>query len=76
MEAEAVFLACPSKPLRRLCECIDSERMTAQQLKLLIIMCKGLEAESFKTPSEIVRETLPDITCGILSGPSGYIRSR
>lgn len=70
MEAEAVFLACPSRPLRHLCERIRSELAVAQQLKLFVIMCKGLEAESFKTPSEIVQEHLPDIACGALSGPT------
>ena len=44
MEADVVFLACPSKPLRHLCERISSERAAARQLKLFIIMCKGLEA--------------------------------
>lgn len=70
MEAEVVFLACPSKPLRHLCERICNEMTAARELKLFIVMCKGLEAKSFKTPSEVVQEHLPNIACGVLSGPT------
>lgn len=70
MEAELVFLACPSKALRALCESIREHIDVAWQLKLLVVMCKGLELETFKTPSEIVNEILPNIACGALSGPT------
>ncbi len=70
MEAEVVFLACPSKALRNLCEQIKPHIEAAWQLNLLVVMCKGLELETFKTPSEIVSECLPDIDCGALSGPT------
>ncbi len=70
MEAEVVFLACPSKALRDLCESVRADINIAWQLKLFIVMCKGLELESFKTPSEIVNEIFPDIACGALSGPT------
>jgi glycerol-3-phosphate dehydrogenase (NAD(P)+) len=33
-------------------------------------MCKGLELESFKVPSEILEESLPGLPCGVLSGPT------
>jgi len=70
MEAEVVFLACPSKALRSLCESIKPHLETAWQLKLCLIMCKGLELESLKTPAEIVAEELPGLACGVLSGPT------
>ena len=70
MEAEVVFLACPSKALRDLCERVRSHLADAWQLKLFIVMCKGLELDSFKTPSEIVNEIFPDVACGALSGPT------
>lgn len=70
MEAEVVFLACPSKALRALCESIKPHLEAAWQLKLCLIMCKGLELETFKTPAEIVGEALPGIACGVLSGPT------
>lgn len=70
MEADVVMLACPSKALRTLCEQITDNCELAWQLKLFVVMCKGLELESFKTPAEIVNELFPDVACGVLSGPT------
>ena len=70
MEAEVVFLACQSKALRPLCESIRETLADAWQLQLFVVLCKGLELESFKTPVEVVGEVLPDHACGALSGPS------
>ncbi|NBB80812.1 MAG: NAD(P)H-dependent glycerol-3-phosphate dehydrogenase [Verrucomicrobia bacterium] len=70
MEAEVIFLACPSKALRTLCQSIQPHLSSAWQLKLCLIMCKGLELESLKTPAEIVAQELPSLACGVLSGPT------
>lgn len=70
MEAELVLLACPSKGLRDLCAQIVDAAESAWQLKLFLVMCKGLELESFKTPCEVVAEYFPDVACGVLSGPT------
>jgi len=70
MEAEVIFLACPSKALRALCQSIKPHMEAAWQLKLCLIMCKGLELETLKTPAEIVAEELSGIACGVLSGPT------
>lgn len=70
MEADAVFLACPSKALRSLCEQLDAAMDAARSLKLFIVMCKGLEMESLKAPSEIMQEFFPEIACGAFSGPT------
>lgn len=70
MEAEVVFLACPSKAMRSLCESIKPYLEGAWQLKLCLIMCKGLELETIKTPAEIAQEALSGIACGVLSGPT------
>ena len=70
MEAEVVFLACPSKALRDLCLRVRAASGDAWQLKLFLVMCKGLELDSFKTPSEIVNEIFPEVACGSLSGPT------
>ncbi len=71
MEAELAFLACPSGALRALLE----ERIRpwlddAWRLRRLVVMCKGLELETFKTASEIVAEVLPGLSCAVLSGPT------
>lgn len=70
MEAEVVFLACPSKALRALCESLRGRLESAWQLKLFVVMCKGMELETFKTPVEIVNEFFPQVACGVLSGPT------
>lgn len=70
MEAEVVFLACPSKALRALCDSIKPHLAAAWQLKLCLTLCKGLELETFKTPAEIVGEAMPGVACGVLSGPT------
>lgn len=70
MEAEVVCLACPSKGLRELCQQLTGELGEARQLRLFMVLCKGLELESFKTPTEIVGEYFPDYPCGVLSGPT------
>ena len=70
MEAEVVFLACPSKALRALCLNVADSLEGAWQLRLFVVMCKGLELDSFKTPSEVVQEFFPDVACGVLSGPT------
>jgi len=70
MEADVVFLACPSKGLRSLCKQVSSAMEDARKLKLFVVMCKGLEMDSFKTPAEIVQEFFPEIACGVFSGPT------
>ena len=70
MEAEVVFLACPSKALRALCRLVKHHLAVARQLKLCLIMCKGLELETLKTPVEIVSKELPGVACGVISGPT------
>lgn len=70
MEADLVFLACPAKGLRSLCARIINETKGHNHLKLIIILSKGLEKDTFKMPYEVVREYFPNTPIGILSGPS------
>lgn len=70
MEAEVVFFACPSKAIRDLANQVRSHLVAAEQLKLCVVMCKGLELESFKTPAEILEESLTGLHYGVLSGPT------
>lgn len=70
MEADIVFFACPSKAIRELAESVRPHLKAAHQLKLCIVMCKGLELETFKTPAEILKESLPGLHYGVLSGPT------
>ncbi len=70
MEADTVFLACPSKYLRALCGHVRSHLEEARQLKLIITLSKGLEEKTNKTPFEVIKEIIPDCSIGTLCGPS------
>jgi glycerol-3-phosphate dehydrogenase (NAD(P)+) len=70
MEADVVFFACPSKAVRDLAGKVQGHLEAARQLKLCLVMCKGLELDTFKTPTEILQESLPGLHCGVLSGPT------
>ncbi|PXA02946.1 glycerol-3-phosphate dehydrogenase [Coraliomargarita sinensis] len=70
MEADVVFFACPSKAIRDLAGKVRPHLEAARQLKLCLVMCKGLELDSFKAPAEILEESLPGLHCGVLSGPT------
>jgi len=70
MEADVLFFACPSKAIRELAGQVRPHLDAARQLKLCLVMCKGLELESFQAPAEILEESLPGLHCGVLSGPT------
>jgi len=70
MEADFVFIACPSQALRPLCETIAADMDAAWRLRMFVTLCKGMDLERFQTPVEIVRETLPDHPAAALSGPT------
>ena len=70
MEADIVFLAYPAKGVRAICERIVNETKGHDDIKLIVILSKGLEKDSFKMPYEIVRDYFPNTPVGILSGPS------
>lgn len=70
MEAEVLFFACPTKGLRALCHRIQSEVRSLDKLQLIVILCKGLEKDSLKFPSQIIKEFFPSVKVAVLSGPS------
>ncbi len=70
MEADTLFLACPSKYLRALCQDVRNYLREARQLKLIITLSKGLEEKTNKTPIEIIKEILPGYRVGALCGPN------
>jgi len=70
MEADVLFFACPSKAVRDLAAQVRPHLAAAHQLQLCLVMCKGLELDSFKTPAEILEASLPGLHCGVLSGPT------
>lgn len=70
MEADTLFLACPSKYLRALCQNVRNHLGDARQLKSIIALSKGLEEDTNKTPVEIINEILPHYMNGAFCGPN------
>jgi len=65
-DAEYVIFAIPSEFLRNFLKKIHHEIQTHK----LISVIKGIEDETFKTPSEVIGEFFPDKKIAVLSGPS------
>lgn len=70
MAADVVILACPAQGLRPLCERVKAQLESSWQVKMVITLCKGLEQESLLKPAEVVHAVLPEVTHGVLSGPT------
>ena len=70
MEADVLFLACPSQWLRSQCELARAALPSAKRLRLVISLCKGLERETLHSAAEVMQEALPGFQYGVLSGPS------
>lgn len=71
MEAEVVLLACPSTGVAEWCERMKPFLPDAWRLKLVVVLCKGLEKGTFRRPSEVVAATLGGgVPVGVLSGPT------
>lgn len=70
MEADVVILACPSQAVRATCERVRANLGLATQLKLVVSLSKGLELVTHLRPSEVIADVLPDVTVGVLTGPT------
>jgi glycerol-3-phosphate dehydrogenase (NAD(P)+) len=70
MEAEVVILACPSKFLRSVCRELRAQLGQATALRAIVTLCKGLEQDTNKLPSEVIAEEFPEYARGVLSGPT------
>lgn len=65
--AELVFVAIPSQNFRQV---IVQAHPYLHKQQMLVSTTKGVEANSFKLMSEILKEELPDTYIGVLSGPN------
>jgi len=71
MEADYIFLACPSHALRETSMGAATHIITSPQLKGALALCKGLEPKTNKYSHEVMGEVFgPSISCGYLTGPS------
>ncbi len=70
MEADAVFLACPTQALRGWCERVRAALGGVARLQLVVSLAKGLELGTHLRPSEVIRAVLPSCAAGALAGPT------
>ncbi|MFC4260435.1 NAD(P)H-dependent glycerol-3-phosphate dehydrogenase [Marinobacter lacisalsi] len=66
-EAEAVFVAIPSKAFRQVIRTHANDFAPGQ---IVVSLTKGVERDGFKLMSEILQEEIPRTRIGVLSGPN------
>jgi len=69
MDADLVFLACPSKGLPELLRTIGPA-VRGSGARMAISLCKGLDLTTLRRPSELMAEAFGPVPVGALSGPS------
>lgn len=69
MDAEIVFLACPSKGLADLLQQIGPELQKSSVL-MVVSLCKGLDQNTLQRPTELIQKSIGKIPAATLSGPS------
>ncbi len=69
MDADIVFLACPSKGLTDLLKQIGPD-IQKSSAKIVISLCKGLDQNTLQRPTELIQKALGKIPAATLSGPS------
>jgi len=69
MDADLVFLACPSKGLPALLEQIGPA-VRASSTRMAISLCKGLDQTTLLRPSELMVRAFGPVPVATLSGPS------
>lgn len=67
-ECDAVIFACPSKALRETAERVKAA--ISPRTRILISLCKGLEAGTLLRPEQVLRQVFPSLSCGVISGPT------
>lgn len=70
MEADGVILASASKHLGEAARAIAEARREATRLRWVVTLCKGLEPGKNRLPEDVVKEHLPDLAYGVISGPT------
>ena len=69
-EKNILYIACPTKGIRSLCEMITRNNVNSNEIDFIVILSKGIEAKTFMSPYDIVKEYFKDVPLGVLSGPS------
>ena len=69
MDADVVFLACPSKGLAELVSQIGPA-LRASSARMVVSLCKGLDQNTLRRPTEVMALAAGKIPVATLSGPS------
>jgi glycerol-3-phosphate dehydrogenase (NAD(P)+) len=69
MDADVVFLACPSKGLAELVSQIGPA-LRASSARMVVSLCKGLDQNTLRRPTEVMALGAGNIPVATLSGPS------
>ncbi len=69
MDADVVFLACPSKGLAELVSQIGPA-LRASSARMVVSLCKGLDQSTLRRPTEVMALAAGKIPVATLSGPS------
>ena len=69
MDADIIFLACPSKGLTDLLKQIGPD-IQKSSAKIVISLCKGLDQNTLQRPTELIQKAVGKIPAATLSGPS------
>jgi glycerol-3-phosphate dehydrogenase (NAD(P)+) len=70
LEADVALIACPSQTLRAWCELMRGVLHETSRLQLFLSLVKGLEIGTHLRPSEVMKQVLPSLNCGTLTGPT------
>jgi glycerol-3-phosphate dehydrogenase (NAD(P)+) len=68
LDRDALFLVIPAQDVYGLC--VELQKLNLDSNKILIICSKGIEKNSLKLMSEVVKDVLPHNPVAILSGPN------
>lgn len=69
MDADLIFLACPSKGLPELLRVIGPA-VRESSVRMAISLCKGLDQSTLHRPSELMAEAFGPVPVATLSGPT------
>lgn len=70
MEADLIFIACPSRGLPELVDHMGRALDASHPPRLVLSLCKGLDRRTLRRPSELIAAKLPGLAHGALSGPT------
>jgi glycerol-3-phosphate dehydrogenase (NAD(P)+) len=72
-DAQVVLLACPAQALRSTCARVREALGHGAHLQLVVSLAKGLELGTHLRPSEVIKEVMPCVAAGSLSGPTNAL---